>query len=191
MICLRFFFLSFLFSCFFVSYTPAQAKPLSSPSPVPALETKRFESKEGNFSIDIFQFPLQTRELDAEAARKRGLNTGKQLFWQFEKTVYTIMYDFFTPDEVANSKALDQMNSGSRMGIERRGGKIISEKDISFGKYPGTEFRVAAPNGVTHTMRNYLVNNMGYLVTAGYVDEESEKEALKVLDSFKLLTEKN
>ena len=99
------------------------------------------------------------------------------------------MYSAFSRNDLL--KAFDEMNSGVRKGIGRQEGKLISEKKISFGKYQGSEFRSIAANGVTYIGRTYLVNDIGYLLTAGFVDEKSEKEALEVLNSFKLLNEKN
>ncbi len=180
-----------VFSFIFTNCSAAQEKP-SPESPTKPTEssdkvnpeTKRFESKAGNFSINILQSPFQTRDLDAE----KGQEPGKQFFWQFEKTVYTVMFSAFNKDDL--SKAFDEMNSGGRKGIANAGAKLISEKEISFGKYKGKELRSIMPNGVTYIYRNYLVNEMGYLLSAGFVDEKSEKEALEVLDSFKLLNEK-
>ncbi len=148
-------------------------------------KTKRFESNAGKFSINISQSPFQTRNLEAG----EGLGPGKQFFWQFERTVYTVMYSTFDKNDL--SKTFDEINLGVRKGIGRQEGKLISEKEISFGKYQGREFRSIAANGVTYIGRNYLVNDIGYLLTAGFVDEKSEKEALEVLDSFKLLNERN
>lgn len=147
-------------------------------------ETKRFESKAGNFSINISQEPFQTRNLESE----KGKEPGKQFFWQFEKTTYSVMYSAFNEDDL--SRAFDEMNSGVRKTLQRNLGQSFSEKEISFEKYPAREFRFVTADGVKHIQRNYLVNDTGYLLTAGYVDEKSEKEAIEVLDSFKLLTEK-
>ena len=147
--------------------------------------TKRFESNLGNFSINISQTPLQTRTIDAE----KGKEPGKQFLWQFERTVYTVMYSEFNKSDYP--RPFDDMNSGVRKTLLRNGSQIISENEISFKEYPAREFRYIAPNGVKQIGRNYLVNNMGYLLTAGFVDEKSEKEAIEVLDSFKLLDEKN
>ena len=190
MVKLKAFFTLLILSFFIVSYSSAQIRSMPGlPSNTTEStdkvnpETERFESKAGNFSINISQTPFQTRNLEAEEGREPG----KQFFWQFEKTVYTVMYSAFNKNDL--SKAFDEMNSGGRKGIGRSGGELISEKEISFGKFPGREFRWIAANGVTYVGRNYLINDVGYLLTAGFVDEKSEKEALEVLDSFKLLNE--
>ena len=66
---------------------------------------------------------------------------------------------------------------------------VAFEKNITFGKYQGTEFRTLMPNGVKYIARNFLIGKMGYLITGGYVDDKDEKEVLAVLDSFKILVE--
>lgn len=148
-------------------------------------ETKKFESKAGNFSVNISQEPFQTRVLDAE----KGEEPGKQFIWKFEKTIYTIMYSEFDKNDL--STAFDDMNSGVRKAMGRQGVEITSEKEIFYKKHRGLEFHYTIQNGVKYTLRNYLIDNAGYQVVAGYVDEQSEKEALEVLNSFKLLNEKN
>lgn len=166
----------------FTNCSAAQEKVSPESSDKVNPETKKFESKAGNFSIDISQMPSQTRNLNPE----KGQEPGKQFFWQFERTTYSVMYSAFNKDDL--SIAFDEMNTGTRKSIQN-GGKLISEQENSFGKYSGREFRFILPNGVKYIQRNYLVGNVGYLLSAGYVYDEDEKEALKVLDSFKLLTE--
>lgn len=176
---LRFLYLSFLFFCLFVNYSSAQEK-----SPSSTIEAKKFESKEGNFSINIFQEPFQIRDIEPD---KKGMESGKQFFWRFEKVVFTVMYSEFNKNSL--SQAFNDMNSGVRKGILRQQGKVISEKEISYGKYAGREFHSIMPNGMFYTCRNYLIGNFGYLLTAAYIDEKDEKEVFEVLDSFKLLKE--
>lgn len=184
MLYLRILLFTFSFCCLFAGSASAQKKPSPTPSPTVTVKAAKFESKEGNFSIDISGAPTQTRKLDAA----KGTSPGEQFFWQSPKTVFSVMYSSFEQSAVA--RAFDQMNSGTRGSIESSVGKSFTEKQITFGKYPAKEFKFVAPNKVTYIMRNYLVNNVGYLVTAGYADQEGEKEALRVVNSFKLLSEK-
>lgn len=180
-----------IFAFIFVTHSAAQQKP--TPKTTPAViqpvdkvnpATKRFESKAGNFSVNISQEPTQTRALDAE----KGQAAGKQFFWQSEKTVYTIMYSDFNENDL--SKVFEQMNNGTRNSLEKMDGKLISERAISYGKHSGREFRYQASNGVKYVMRNFLINKTGYLVTAGYAADVDEKTVLAILDSFKLIIEK-
>ena len=175
----------------FTTGSPAQEKK---PAVEPAVtvepsdrvnpQTKRFESKAGNFSIDISAAPFQTRILDPEEGRAPG----KHFFWQFEKIVYTVMYSPFNKKDLA--QAFTDMTSGIRKSISRMEGQFVSEKEISFGEFPGKEFIYIPPNKTKYVVRTYLVGDTGYLLTALFVDEQSEKEALEVLASFQLLTEK-
>lgn len=182
--------LSFLLSGLFINCSSAQDKPLPTPSPTVNVEAKRFESIEGGFTINISEVPFQTRNFGTEIANKKGIDVGKMFVWKSGKILYTAMYSNpFDSDGNVISQSLEEMNSGSRKAVGRKQGKIISEKSISLGQYRGTEFRYISVEGIKFVGRNYLVNSRGYQITAGYNDED-EKEALEVLDSFKLLSDK-
>jgi hypothetical protein len=154
-------------------------------------ETKKFESKEGNFLINIPQIPTQVRNMGSEIADKKSIDVGKQFGWRLEKTSYTVMY--MGPfDNDGNDLPQDwrDMDDGTRKGIPNAGAKLISEKSISYGKFQGREFRSANANGSKSIFRIYLIDTMGYQLVGSYVDDKDEKEVLGVLDSFKLLIEK-
>ncbi len=180
-----------IFLLILINSSAAQEKSPVDSSPKTIAETKRFESKEGNFSINISSAPFQTRNLGSEKATKKWVNKGNQFFWRIEKTVYTVLWAGpFDSDKEQMPLNLEAMNTVFRksIGVD---GKLISEKEISYGVYQGREFRFIAPNGVKYIMRNYLVENTGYILSAGYVEDKDEKEAIEVLDSFRLLNEKN
>lgn len=186
-LCLLFSLSGLLINCSSVQPTPF--RPIQSPTIM--VEGKSFESKAGNFAINIFQAPLQTLDMGTETAEKKGVDTGKQFVWKFEKTLYTVMYASpFDADGNPMPQDFDDMNIGVRKAIGRQGAKLISEKEISYGKHPGREFRYMASNGVKFIGRNYLVETMAYQIVGGYADDKDEKEVLEVLDSFKLLTDK-
>lgn len=160
-------------------------------------ETQRFESTGGNFTFNIPQSPLQTRDLGTETANKKGIDVGKMFIWQFEKTTYTILYkksldsdgNPLAPDGDPKSQSLrdlEAFNVGMRRGILRRNEKLISEKSISFNNYPGTEFRYISSDAVKFIGRVYSISSIGYQIVGGYVNENDEKEVLEVLDSFKI-----
>jgi hypothetical protein len=191
-------FILLIFSLIFTNSATAQEKPSESLTTTIDIsdkvnsETKRFESKTGNFSINISQNPTQVRNIET----KKMKDTGKQFYWQFEKTVYTVMYSkqFDSKGkEISREMSrkpvyIEEANGGIRTGILRSGGKLISEKEIFYGKYKGREFRALIPNGKS-IVRMYIVNGTDYLLTAAYTDEKDEAEILRVLNSFELLTE--
>lgn len=178
----------------FTGCSSAQDKKSPSASSTPILigKAKKFESKEGNFTINLFEEPSAVRNLGTDASEKKGIDVGKQYIWKFEKTLYTAMYSNpFDSNGNAMPQIFDEMLSGSRKGIARQGGKLISEKEISYGKYTGREFRYLASNGVKFVGRNYLIDKVGYQIVGAYADDKDEKEVLEILDSFKVMTEKN
>ncbi|MGI8670617.1 MAG: hypothetical protein ACR2J3_12360 [Aridibacter sp.] len=181
----------FILSWTFIDCSSAQDKKPIDLSPKPNAEANKFESKEGNFSINISQSPFMTRNVGSELVDKKGINTGKQFGWKLEKISYTAMYSL---EDISNEDSMAQlfsaMNIGVRKGILNQGFKLISEKEISYGKHPGREFHSISSNGVNFITRNYLINDMGYQISGIYVDEKDEKEVLEVLDSFRLLNDK-
>jgi hypothetical protein len=146
-------------------------------------ETNRFESKAGQFSINISITPVLTRTVLPINEEEPG----KQFFWKLESKSFTVMYSAFDINLLSN--AFEEMNSGVRNSLRQQRVEQISEREISFETYKAREFRSVLPNGVIQIQRNYLVNKIGYLVTAGFVDEKSEKEAVEVLDSFRVIGE--
>lgn len=182
----------FILSWTFINCSSAQEKKPIDLSPKPNAKANKFESKEGNFSIDISQPPFMTRNIGSELDDKKGINTGKQFGWKLEKISYTVMYSLEDDsDEHSKAQLFSAMNTGVRKGILNQGIKLISEKEISYGKHPGREFHSISSNGIKFITRNYLINDMGYQVSGMYVDEKDEKKALEVLDSFRLLNNKD
>lgn len=171
----------FILSWTFINCSSAQDKKPIDLSPKPNAEANKFESKEGNFSINISQ-PL---------IMNRNVGSGKQFGWKLERISYTAMYSLEDgSDGDSKTQIFNEMNSGVRKGTLRQGNKVISEKEISYGKHPGKEFHSTSPNGVKFITRNYLINDMGYQIIGVYIDEKDEKEVLEVLDSFRLLNDK-
>lgn len=209
MLNLRNFCLSLLLTGLFISCLSAQHKTVPVPmTPIDSLpsakvnaETKRFESTGGKFAISISEAPLEIRDLGTETANKKGVDVGKMFIWRFEKTFYTVLYknplssdgNTLEPDGDPKSQNLRDFEAykvGMHRGIASINAKLISEKAISFNQYPGAEFRYISAGGIKFIGRIYSIDSVGYQIVGGYGDDKDEKEVLKVLNSFKLLTDK-
>lgn len=189
---LKIFCISFLFSCLFINYASAQDKPSPTPTPAATAEVKRFESILGGFAINIYEAPFQTMDLGTETSKKNGVDFGKMYIFRSGKIYFSVMYsDMLEEDGKPVAKPLEEMNSGTRIGILRKKGTLISEKTIFFGAYPGTEFRYVSIEGIKFVSRNYLIKSRGYQLITGYGTDEDEKTALEVLNSFVLLPAKD
>lgn len=181
----------FILSWTFINCSSAQDKKPIDLSPKPSAEANKFESKEGNFSINISQPLFQTRNLASETFKGESLGPGKQFIWRSEKIIYTAMYSPENySDENSMTQVFNEMIIGSRKGILRQEGKLISEKDISYDKYPGKEFQYISSNGVKFIGRIYLIDKMAYQINGGYSDDKYKEEVLETLNSFRLLNNK-
>jgi hypothetical protein len=149
-----------------------------------------FRSKGGNFSIAIPELPKQIIDKATDKAKAKGIDTGKQFVWVFERTLYTIYYNPpVDKDGNPYPQEYADIENGTRKGILNGGATLTSEIPLTIGKYRGTEFRYILPNGVRYISRIYLVGDMGYQVVGGYAGVEDEKKVSAVLDSFTLLKE--
>ena len=190
-------FFALLLSVLFVGCSTSQTSfqpptPTLVPTTGASVEAGIFESRDGGFSIAISQMPLQTRDSGSEKAKAKGIDTGKQFIWKFERTLYTAMYnppvDF---DGNHSPQVYEDMETGTRKGIFNGKGKLISEKPIKFRDSPGTEFRYVSAEGVGYISRIYLIGDFGYQIAGGYADKKYETEVLEVLNSFKPIALKN
>jgi len=155
------------------------------------VEHGQFNSINGQFSIDIPEMPFQTLDLGSEKAREQGIDVGKQFLWRFEKVLFTVTYTLpLDADGEPLDNDIKDMVSGSKKGVLRQNAKIISETPYIYGGFSGTELRYVSQEGLNFICRIFKVGDIGYQVVGGYVDD-SEQEALYVLDSFTAPTNPN
>lgn len=187
--------ITLLLFLFHSSYAAAQT-PKTWPTPVPVEPTGvsiidgKFVSESGRFSISIAEMPTSTLDFNSEANRTKGLDAGKQHIWQSGQMLYTIMY-LYPIDDDGNPlpHKFEDVLSGSRKGVLRNNGTILSEKLFPFGNFIGTELRYVSPTRLNLIGRLFIVDGIGYQIVGGYPDGK-EKEALAVLDSFKIIEKK-
>lgn len=65
------------------------------------------------------------------------------------------------------------------------GGKVVNEKDISYGTNPGKEFLIDVPSGQA-TVRAYFINRRGYELIAAPGASGTPETVKKFLDSFRI-----
>lgn len=148
------------------------------------VDNGQFISKTGKFQVSIAEIPSQTLDLGSETARAKGIDVGKQYVWRFENTLYTIYY---TPpvDREGNTlpNVFEDMVSGSRKGVLRSNGKIISEKPYMFQGFNGVELRYTSAEGLNFVSRLFISGDFGYQVVGAYLGDK-EMEVLDILNSF-------
>lgn len=148
-----------------------------------------FISKEGGFKLLLPGKP-------AEQTIPINSPSGSSIFHTFasigkDGAIYTFAYFDLpgfknSPDQITS--ALDTARNGH---IASTNGKLISEKKISLGEYPGREVEAKTPVAIV-TSRIYLVKNRMCL-TSVFVPEAKAgsetigKNASKFLDSFRIL----
>jgi hypothetical protein len=148
-------------------------------------EWKEFAPKEGRFKVLMPGVP-KVYDLDTESDFGKGVLHMHRA--QVGKTMYAANYCDF-PAEIKKTP-LKQVYDDSRDGaVANLEGKLVSEKDIKLGDYPGREIRIDVPEGkLLFRSRVYLVDQRLYqAVVLGTKEAATSKEADKFLDSFKLV----
>jgi hypothetical protein len=107
--------------------------------------------------------------------------------------IYIAMYAEYPISMDTPEAAKITLDNSRDLMLSRREGKLISEKDISFGKYPGRELSAKIGGGSLRS-RTYIVNQRMYLLMAIAPGDDQSKqlESKKVddfLGSFKFLRE--
>ena len=169
---------------------PPTAAPGGIPGDIPVKEWQEFRHDAGNFAVMMPGKPLevsQTIEGDI------GKVPTKSFVAQSGEITFGIMYAdypiaFDVPEAVKAS--LDGMRD---IMLSKQRGKLISEKEHVFKKYPGRELTVGMDAGMAR-VRMYLIQQRLYMLTvllldANDVKEIESKQVDRFLDSFRLIEE--
>jgi hypothetical protein len=156
-----------------------------------AQESGPFVSKEGRFSIAL---PAENNGVKPLAVDSPlGQLSGNAYEWKIKEGTYTVGF-VDAPNSIEDAE-----NSGRIFGSIRermsawatsKNGKVLSDKPVEIEKHPGLELKLDFPNALLW-QRFYVVSNRLYQVILVLKADQrpGEAVAVKVLDSFKLLSE--
>ena len=150
-----------------------------------------FVSLEGRFSIALPQGANSFRPLAIETPA--GKMTGDAYNWAMKEGSYTAGY-VDAPQSMEDSDSNARMFAGIRDGLAAwatsKNGKLISDRRMELDKHPAMEVKLEFPAALLW-QRCYVVSNRLYqIVLVVNTDQRPhEAAAVKVLDSFKILTE--
>jgi TonB family protein len=184
----------------FVIRGEAQTPPPPPPPPAPVdgipappvKEWREFKYEPGNLVVIMPGEPVEmSQSIDSQIGKvpiklftaQMGLATYLAMYVE-----YPIVFD--TPSAIKHS-----LESGRDLMLGKMGAKLISEKEVAYGKYPGREWNGGSAQFVIHS-RAYIVNQCLYLFMAAMPTDEYKRlsetqsnDVVKFLDSFKLIKE--
>jgi len=188
-----------LLSIIFILATAGLAQtPAGPPPPAPGgipggilVEAwQEFKHEAGNFAVMMPGKPIEMSQTVESEIGRIPIHS----FTAREGTLnYMAMYAEY-PISIDTSEAAKTSLDNSRdLLMLRRNGKLISESDISFGKYSGRELKAKIDGGMLRS-RTYIVNQRMYIFMAMALDDDASKQlhSKKVddfLGSFKFLRE--
>ncbi len=145
---------------------------------------KKYVSKEGGFSV---RYPagadVKTKSQDAPGGLKM-IVTGVEA----EKKAYMVMY-MSLPDGIVKVAGAKGILDGAADGaVKKSGGKLVSAKDITFGKgkHPGREVVVDKDGNLVRTQVIVADPKIYVLVVGGPGEFANTKAAADFLASFEL-----
>ena len=160
--------------------------PIASPTP----NWQEASSQEDNYRVELPGNPLtSSQQVESPLGKipvrslvvRHGLLTLNLLCAN-----YPVSFD--TPEAAQSS-----LNGVRDLTISQTNGKLISEDTISYGKFPGREWKAKTNQGIVRA-RNYIVYNRLYALMVLYPETADNQPVeagviTRFFDSFKLLAE--
>ena len=150
-----------------------------------------FVSLEGRFSIALPTVTSGVKPLSVDTAV--GKMQGEASSWKMKEGNFTVGYvdaSQAIDDTVTTAKIFASIRDGLASLASSRNGKITAEKQIEIDKHPMLEVKLELPQAV-FWQRCYVASSRLYQIVLIVRPEQlaDEAVALKVLDTFKILTE--
>jgi hypothetical protein len=173
-----------------LAQTPPPPAPGGIPGGIPIEAWQEFKHEAGNFTVMMPGKPT-------ESSQTVESEIGKVPIYSFTAQggtlTYLAMYAEYPISLDTPEAAKTTLDNSRDLMLSRRNGKLISEKDISFGKYLGRELSAKIDGGALRS-RTYIVNQRMYLLMVMALGDGQSKqlESKKVddfLGSFKFLRE--
>src|SRR5262249_35281004 len=143
---------------------------------------QEFKHEAGNFSVMMPNKPLEMSQTVESEIGKVPIHT----FTTQEGTLsYLAMYAEYPIALDTPGIAKTSLDNSRDLMLSARNGKLISETEISFGKYAGREMKAKVDGGVIRS-RTYIINQRMYilLVSAAGDDGPKQLDSKKVDDFF-------
>ena len=175
------------------SGTPAfgQDFRVESKTPPSVVGAGTFVSLEGRFTIALPQGMHGFRPLVFNTAAGRA--SGNAYDWKMKEGTFIAGY-VDAPQAVdapeASKQVFESIRSGMDSWVRSQNGKLVAQKQFDLDGHPAFEIKLELPAGITW-QRYYLISRRIYEVNLALKTEQGpyEASALKVLDSFRVLSE--
>ena len=148
---------------------------------------KPFSSQDGGFRVLMPGTPTQEKRTTKTNFGSLPVNVFSVI--RENEAGYLVSYLDFPRDIALNSRELNQSLSAIATGFAQgSGGKLVSQRNIRLGNFPGREIRLQFEQGVIGRGRLYLINKRMYVVMAITNKERYLTKSIEgFLNSFQLV----
>ncbi len=163
-----------------------RSHPAVYPSVVPAGQWKRFTSDEGRFSIRFPGRPEMTNVV-INVSTNYSITQPCFFVWADRQTEYAVNYADYPKALQINIERLGPQKQFdlSQAAVAAAYGKIVSQRDIKFGDFPGREFEFVAGGKANFSgkVRLILVNHRLYQIIIIFLTRNPHPDDFKVFFS--------
>jgi hypothetical protein len=148
---------------------------------------KKFTSEEGGFSVQVPGDMKETvKNIKAPGGKEEMQRT--YTYAPNPNTVYLILARDMAALKNASPETVNMaLENGRKAAEQSLKGKLLNEKKLTLGKYPGLEFQIESAKLGVYRSRVYIVDGRMYQVTVmGPKDVVTSKTADEYMQSFKL-----
>ena len=171
--------------------TLAQGFKVESKNPPKATGSEIFTSLDSRFSIALPQLISGFGPISVDSPRGK-VTIGSSYSWRLEGTEFQVGHVDYSamPNVPADPKILvGNVAGGAAAETVQKGGKLLSNNEVTIQAGVGREIRVEFPDGSTLVNRVVAANNQLYQVLVTFKkDPKLEESAAKVLNSFRPLS---
>lgn len=179
-------FFGLIVACLSSGYPALKVVPANPPVLIAQSVWKPFSSKEGGFTILLPGTPTQeTSRVNTDVG---PVSVKRFYVIRNNEALYGVAYSDFPNKSSLNSGEINQLLAQVVSGfVQGSRGKLVSQKPIRLGDFPGREVRIQLPQGVIARGRIYWVNNRLYQVVVATNKENSLTKTIEgFFNSFRL-----
>jgi hypothetical protein len=142
---------------------------------------KPFSSRGGGFTVLMPGTPNQSQQ----TLQTKGGPIKIQLFEAFRpnQAGYVVGYSDLPANAIKTPRDVNDFFAGAIYGFTKSSkGKLLSQRNINLGSYPGREFKLQLSQGVILKSRFYLVDRRRFYQV--FVVTDKEQDLVKSIDGF-------
>jgi hypothetical protein len=120
----------------------------------------------------------------------QGTRGGMQYFWRTSDGEFFVSFYDNSEKSPDAKQELEAMSNNYLSGVTKNGGKLLEKKEITLETKTGLQIKASLKSSETVIIRYFLVERRVFILSTRWNPKETGEKQLKVLDSFRLVSNK-